>query len=174
MTAAKRKTVGLEDETAMADSIQPLIGAWRLDQWRLSIDGRWRDPYLGAGASGAIIYSADGWMSAILMAAERPLLGPAGFVLADAGKKFRAADGYVSYAGRFELEGADVCHHVELSLYPDWIGQTLRRRVSWDEMGRLTLTTPAVTTSRGKVVFDEITWRKNRNDQDPVVVNLVI
>ena len=145
----------------MADPVQPLIGAWRLDQWRLSIDGQWRAPYLGAGASGLLIYSADGWMSAILMAAGRPLLGSAGFVLGDEGRKLAAADGYVSYAGTFELDGADICHHVQLSLYPDWIGQTLRRRVSWDESGRLTLTTPAVTTARGKVVVDEITWFKN-------------
>ena len=146
----------------MADSIQPLIGAWCLHQWRLSVDGHWRDPYLGAGASGSIIYSADGWMSAILMAAERPLLGSAGFVLGETAKKLQAADGYVSYAGKFELDGTDICHHVAFSLYPDWIGQTLRRRVSWDDAGHLTLTTPAVTTRGGKVVIDEITWCKNK------------
>ena len=145
----------------IAEAVQALIGAWRLDEWRLSVDGHWRDPYLGAGASGTLLYSADGWMSAILMAADRPKLGPAGFVLGDTSSKLAAADGYVSYAGTFELDGADICHHVQFSLYPDWIGQTLRRRVSWDPAGRLTLTTPAVTTRQGKVVIDAITWIKN-------------
>ena len=144
----------------MGISVKALVGSWSIDQWRLSVDGQWRAPYLGEGATGLLVYSADGWMSAILMAANRPLLGPAGFVPADPDAKRLASDGYVSYAGRYALEGDEIRHQVEFSLYPDWIGTTLRRRVSWAN-GRLTLTTPPVVSSTGKTIIDELTWKKN-------------
>ena len=138
-----------------------LVGSWSIYRWRLSVGGEWRPPFLGADASGLLVYSADGWMSAILMAANRPVLGPAGFGPGDPATKVAVSDGYVSYAGHYELRGNEISHHVRFSLYPDWIGQTLRRQVSWDD-GRLTLTTPAVTTSTGKEIFDELTWIKNK------------
>lgn len=137
-----------------------LVGSWSIYRWRLSVAGQWRSPYLGAGATGLLVYSAEGWMSAILMAPARPLLGPDGFVSADPAAKIAASDGYVSYAGHYELRGDEICHHVRFSLYPDWIGETLRRQVSWDQ-GHLTLTTPTVTTTAGKEIIDELTWIKN-------------
>ena len=145
----------------MGTGAPELVGSWSIHRWRLAVDGQWRPPYLGAGATGLLIYSAEGWMSAILMAPDRPLLGPEGFVPADSATKAAACDGYVSYAGHYELQGDEVCHHVRFSLYPDWIGQTLRRQVSWDH-GRLTLTTPAVLTSTGKEIIDQLTWIKNK------------
>jgi len=36
---------------------------------------------------------------------------------------------YVSYCGRYELHGETVLHHVELSLFPNWVGVTEERLV---------------------------------------------
>ena len=54
-----------------------------------------------------------------------------------------AAAGSVSYCGRYELRDGAVVHHVELSLFPNWVGveQVRFDRVAGDE---LTITTGAV------------------------------
>jgi Lipocalin-like domain len=51
-----------------------------------------------------------------------------------------AAETYVSYCGRYEFHGDTVLHHVELSLFPNWVGVTQERlvKISGD---RLTLST---------------------------------
>ena len=53
-------------------------------------------------------------------------------------EKARAAEGYVSYCGRYEYHGDSVVHHVELSLFPNWIGGIQERSVDLSE-NRLTL-----------------------------------
>ena len=44
-------------------------------------------------------------------------------------EKAQAAGTYVSYCGRYEFRGDTVVHHVELSLFPNWIGVEQERLV---------------------------------------------
>lgn len=44
-------------------------------------------------------------------------------------EKARAAETYVSYCGRYEFQGDTVTHHVELSLFPNWVGVEQERLV---------------------------------------------
>jgi hypothetical protein len=37
--------------------------------------------------------------------------------------------GFVSYAGRYSFLGDRVIHHVELSLFPNWVGSDQQRSV---------------------------------------------
>ena len=41
---------------------------------------------------------------------------------------FLAANGYVSYAGRYEADDTNVYHNVEVSLIPQWVNTTLTRK----------------------------------------------
>ena len=41
---------------------------------------------------------------------------------------FLAANGYVSYAGRYEADDTNVYHNVEVSLLPQWVNTTLTRK----------------------------------------------
>jgi Lipocalin-like domain len=52
----------------------------------------------------------------------------------------QAEETYVSYCGRYEFLGDTVVHHVEMSLFPNWIGGDQERLV---DLGgsRLTLST---------------------------------
>ncbi len=47
-------------------------------------------------------------------------------------------EGFVAYAGRYSFRGDRVIHHVELSLFPNWVGTDQQR---WVELAgdRLTL-----------------------------------
>ena len=41
---------------------------------------------------------------------------------------FLASNGYVSYAGTFSADDANVYHNIELSLLPQWVNTTLTRK----------------------------------------------
>jgi hypothetical protein len=94
---------------------------------------------------------------AIMCAARRPFV--AGDLLSGStAEKARAAETYVSYCGRYELHGETVLHHVELSLFPNWVGVTQERlvRISGD---RLTLSTrPLVLQGRQRTAH--LLWER--------------
>ena len=47
-------------------------------------------------------------------------------------EKARAVEGVVAYAGRYTFHGDRVVHHVELSLFPNWVGSDQERTVELD------------------------------------------
>jgi hypothetical protein len=147
-------------------SSNPLVGTWRLLSWEnRTLDGEVSHP-LGGDASGYIAYTEDGYVFvAIMGAARRPCASlnrprnsrPAqrGESPARAGvsgvtrstqttgdlEKAGAAETYVSYCGRYEFHGDTVLHHVELSLFPNWLGVTQERlvKISGDQLTLSTL-----------------------------------
>jgi len=140
-----------------------LIGAWRLQGFviRFSDDRPPLYPF-GEEARGVIVYSADGTMSAVLSRADRPPLAQR---LETAGKAPLAAraaafDSYLSYAGRWTLDGETVTHHVDLALVPDAVGARQQRRAVLDG-DRLTLSY-AITARSGIVRRYTLDWRRSR------------
>jgi Lipocalin-like domain len=60
--------------------------------------------------------------------------GRAGFAAGDllggtTEEKAPVVEGYVAYAGRYSFHGDRVIHHVELSLFPNWVGTDQQRSV---------------------------------------------
>jgi hypothetical protein len=55
-------------------------------------------------------------------------------------ERAQAAKSYLSYAGTYEIGDGEVVHHVEVSLFPNWVGKALRRFYAL-EGDRLTLST---------------------------------
>jgi hypothetical protein len=39
-------------------------------------------------------------------------------------------EGFVAYGGRYSFSGDRVIHHVEMSLFPNWVGSDQERTVS--------------------------------------------
>lgn len=109
-----------------------LVGAWRLVDFHIHFDdGRPSVEPFGPGAQGLLVYSADGWMSAILSRADRPGLDVPRLEAAHRAtdtSKARAFDGYLSYGGRWRIEGDTVVHTVQWALVPDIVGREQRRR----------------------------------------------
>lgn len=107
---------------------------------------------LGTDASGYLMYTSSGLMSATLMRQGRPALGIPSEHARELRAKligeghdvitardhpllaryFLAADGYLTYCGRFEIHGSTVVHRVEQSLYPEWVGIEQVRRFEFD------------------------------------------
>jgi len=82
---------------------------------------------MGEDAQGYIMYNPDGYMSVVIARSHR-----ATFENGDLGggtdeELARAAATYISYCGRYELQPGRVLHHVEASLFPNWVGTTQER-----------------------------------------------
>ena len=137
--------------------MRELVGTWRLEEWAFSLEGEPPRHPFGADAVGLLIYTADGRMSATLMRRDRPPLGTRTLAAAPEAARAEAAAGYLAYAGRYRVEGAEVVHTVEVSLLPDWIGQEQRRGLRL-EGARLTLTTAPEPTSSGRRGQNRLAW----------------
>jgi hypothetical protein len=108
-----------------------LIGSWRLIDWTVEMQGdRVVKPFRGR-ATGVLTYTDEGRMVASLMKTDRDPIGTRSFAEAKALERASAAAGYLSYAGAFEIIGDEVHHHVDLSLFPDWVGGTQIRHIEW-------------------------------------------
>jgi hypothetical protein len=108
---------------------EALVGAWQLLSWENSAaDGQVTYP-MGIDVLGYLLYTADGRFSVTISRRGR-----AGFAAGDllggtTEEQARAVEGFVAYAGRYSVHGDRVIHHVELSLFPNWVGTDQQRSV---------------------------------------------
>ncbi len=139
--------------------MQSLNGTWRLVEWTLTLDGELAAKPFGGNPTGILMYTDDGRMSATLMRPDRPNLASTTFAAATAAQRAAAAAGYLAYAGTYEIVGDEVHHHVEVSLFPDWVGGVQRRRFSWQD-GDLVLSSVGTVTRDGKEAVNRLRWRR--------------
>jgi len=117
------------------------VGAWRL----LSLEARTSTgdvsyPF-GKDPSGYLLYSRDGYMSVCIMQGRRTNFASLDAQKASSQEKSTAFDTYSGYAGKYEVRGERVIHHVEISLFPNWRGTDQERFFEFCA-DRLTLTAP--------------------------------
>jgi hypothetical protein len=141
----------------MSDS--RFVGTWKLASWRISAEegGGWRYP-LGKDAKGLLVYAADGYMFAALMAAGRPDFLGSDPLAGTAYECLTAMRSYHTYAGRYRLEEDKVLHTVEMCLCPNLLGSVQTRYFRFDGE-KLVLSTPPVTRA-GVTGTAELIWRK--------------
>lgn len=131
--------------TMSAPLEEAIVGAWTLEAFTISFtDDRPTVYPFGETPMGHILYSTSGHMSAVLSFSNRSSSGAeqletAGRISDEA--KAAAFDSYLSYGGRYTVEGDKVEHHVDVALVPELVGQTLRRTAALDgDRLRLTYT----------------------------------
>ncbi len=104
----------------MPDS--PIVATWKLLSFTMTTDdGQITHPY-GENPSGYYFFAPDGHCVAILGRPDRPKLGTPDLAAGTAEQKAAAAQDFTAYAGRYEYLGEKLVIHVEVSLFPDWIG----------------------------------------------------
>jgi hypothetical protein len=136
-----------------------LVGTWTLIDWVSRTDAGAITHPLGTETEGRLIYTEDGHMSAVVAARERSRFGsPDPRAGSDAAivEAFRT---FVAYSGRYRIDGDSVVHFVDISLFPDWVGDEQRRHVDLhgDEM---VLRTPPIELDGNRVV-SELRWRRS-------------
>ena len=128
-----------------------LLGTWILEEWYVEDDSGARKHPMGRDAQGAIMYTSDGHMSAIVHAKER-------FLPADRPTdehRIEAFATYVNYAGTWDVEDDNVVHKVEHALDPNIQGLTITRAVT-HEGARMTFTGAAQTGGGSHVII----WKR--------------
>lgn len=109
-----------------------LIGVWTMTNWiQRYRDGRIVLP-MGPGPHGRLVYTEDGVMLGIIAAADRSNFVTGGQWTANDAEKAQAYSGFLAYSGRYTVDGDYVTHHVEISLFPNWVGGDQRRRIEID------------------------------------------
>ena len=101
------------------------VGVWKLVSYEVGASHP-----MGRGAVGLLIYGADGHMSLQIMRPDRPNFRSdgskeGGYEVGNAQETQSAFRGYIAYFGTYEVEGKErfVTHHIEGSLFPNWIGR---------------------------------------------------
>ena len=138
----------------MSVEAKDLLGAWNLVSWSLVYaDGRPPEDPLGADATGILMYTTDGHVSAVLMRKARPAQAPAN--PAEAAAAY--ADSF-AYSGRFTVRDGAAYHAIEVSTNPALVGVTSTRHIDMDD-GRLTLSGPDFAA--GSPRTQRIEWRRD-------------
>jgi hypothetical protein len=136
----------------------PFVGTWTLRSTERKTLATGETALLwGEHPSGTLIYTAEGRMSALVLAEGRKAAAGTAPTEAEAFTLFRSM---VAYAGRYTVEPDRVIHHVEQSWNQAWTGTDVVRFYKF-EGGRLTLTTaPAANPRDGKMSVSTLVWER--------------
>jgi hypothetical protein len=113
---------------APAAAAEGIVGAWSLVSFNVDEGKSAAKPRFGPDPVGYLIYSADARMAAVLAGTHRPELKSPSGTAASEGNRSEALLNSLAYAGRYEVRGDRVFHHVEVSIFTDLMGTTLERQ----------------------------------------------
>jgi hypothetical protein len=150
--------------TAM-NSDNPLLGSWQLVRWDITYGDQRRPslPY-GEHATGLIVYTGDGFMSACIAAGGRTPLSSASVRSAPEAERLAAFESYFQYAGSYTLRrsatGLQVVHRVSHSLNPNFVGSEQVRNVEFDVDGVLTLSASDTVPNSAVARHHRLMWKR--------------
>jgi len=138
------------------NDVQKFIGTWKL----ISVETRDEngDLFRRGCRTGYLLYSEEGYVSVAFMKEGRPIFASGDIRGGTVEEKIAAVEGYVSYSGRFEVDGDKVVHRIEVSLFPNWVGVSQERMYEF-EGDRLTLSTPLMLLG-GRQLSTHVIWER--------------
>ncbi|WP_367393263.1 lipocalin-like domain-containing protein [Pseudomonas sp. X4] len=144
---------------------EKLIGTWVLESYtEYPVDGSAPAHPFGEHPEGFIIYTADGYMSAQLSAANRASFS-SGDWFGGADAEYRAQGlSYIAYSGPFNVDedSGELTHTIAVSMFPNWIGQAQPRTANFaDDI--LELGNTSQYRSSGRAVNARIRWRRAKS-----------
>ena len=99
------------------------VGTWKLKSYEVRwANGKVTYPF-GERPEGRLTYTEDGFIAVNIMAASRRNFEARELKLGTPEEKVAAAETYISYSGRYDLEGDKIRHHVDVCLFPNWVGK---------------------------------------------------
>jgi hypothetical protein len=101
----------------------PLVGTWKLKSFEMRApDGTVIYPW-GRDTKGYATFSPDGYFFAAIMGADRKRFASEDMKGGTLEEKASAADSYITYCGPCEIEKEKFRTKVEVSLFPNWVGE---------------------------------------------------
>ncbi len=138
--------------------MRTLVGVWRLVRYYSQYEGEAPLYPLGEDAVGYIQYTPDGYLFGAMQRARPKPFALADRMRATPEEKVRAFDDYVTYCGRYRVEGNKAFHRIELSLLPNWIGEEQVREIRWESDDRVALTAEWTVVGRKRVAV--VLWER--------------
>jgi len=103
-----------------------VVGAWKLESFDERVaDGSFK-PRFRPNPVGYLIYTSSGRVSATLSGIHRRAFSSGSSPSAAANCDESVHD-FLAYAGRYEIKGSTVFHHIETSVFTNLVGVTLKR-----------------------------------------------
>lgn len=144
----------------------PLLGTWHLVRWDITYgDGRAPTLPFGAQATGMIVYTIDGNMSACIARSGRRPLSSDSVRSAPEAERLAAFESYFQYAGPYAVRGEpghqQVIHTVTHALNPNFVGTEQVRNMEFAEDGQQ-LTLSASDTVPGTAItrHHRLVWNR--------------
>lgn len=139
-----------------------LIGAWKLISYEeRPVDGSPSFYPMSERATGIIMYTPDGFMSAQFMEPDRKPFASGDWFKGTDEEYRQAAPTYVAYSGPFHVDEEQkiVTHTMFVSILPNWIGQAAPRavRIEGDD---LYLSSVSPFHLRGRTVNAVLHWKR--------------
>jgi hypothetical protein len=153
-------------DTSADSSTNPLLGTWHLVRWDITYgDGRPPSLPYGEHASGMILYTADGHMSACIARGSRGKLSSDSVRSAPEPERLAAFESYFQYAGPYEIRGEPgrqlVVHSVTQSLNPNFVGTRQIRNMAFAQDGRqLTLSASDTVPGTDVARHHRLVWSR--------------
>ena len=135
-----------------------LIGSWRLVGVESIGDAGEVERPFGESPQGLLIYTPEGTTSATLMRSGRPNFADGDILSASDAERIAAFGSASAFAGRYEIIGDEICHHLEVTTYPNWTGTTQLRAFELTDT-HLTLYPPRMRM-QGKIRRAEVRWER--------------
>ncbi|MEJ2193981.1 MAG: lipocalin-like domain-containing protein [Ignavibacteriaceae bacterium] len=135
------------------------VGSWKLKEWTAELtDGKIVFPF-GEDAKGRITYDNFGNIAVQIMKNNRSQFLSEDPLQAQPDEVFEAYNGFIAYCGNYEvnLDNNQVVHHIEISSFPNWVGQNQVRNFEF-KGDKLILSTDVIGSSRHKLI-----WKKVKN-----------
>jgi hypothetical protein len=134
------------------------FGAWRLEAMELrNSRGAISYPF-GKNPTGYIMYLEPNRVAVAFGSANRQAFSTEDMLGGTIEEKCSAFDTFVSYCGSFEVGADSVVHHIEVSLFPNWVGTNLTRLYSFEGDTLRLSTTPFMI--QGEQQTAHLIWRR--------------
>ena len=151
----------MTDMTTEESEADRLVGSYRLESWevRRPDDGTTFHP-MGSEPVGRISYDADGHMAVQVMRPGRTEFTSGDLFDASTDELEEAWAGFVAYAGSWSLDvdAGTVTHDIEISSFPNWVGDQQVRFIALDG-DRLELSTAPIRLGGGETV-SSLVWHR--------------
>jgi Lipocalin-like domain len=150
-------------DTHRALSADALIGVWALRRYSDVTEGLPPQYPFGDDPEGLLIYTPDGFVSAVLMARNRPNLSGNGFTDGTPDQYTSAGKGFIGYTGRYEMDEVRslVIHHPLVAFAPNMVGSIQQRLVEL-EGDVLVLTAEHAQPAGLPVIRSRLEWARVR------------
>jgi hypothetical protein len=137
----------------------PLYGTWKLKsiETRAS-DGSVSYPW-GKEALGYVIFSPEGYFCVAIMSANRRRFSSQDLKGGNLEERASAAGSYLSYSGPLEIEKDKFRVKVEVSLFPNWVGELQERYYKIEGKTLSVSTTPTLVSGKeqiGYLIFERV------------------